>query len=85
MATTRITINSTEWTLILAGAGIVQLTKFSHIHIHIGSVPPAVDTDAYHSIPFTGGTDITYSGTENVYAISQNNNPTLDVIVTELI
>ena len=67
MATLITTINNNAWTLILNGAGIIQIKPYGYIHIHIGTTPPIIDTEAYHSVSRSNSVDFSYSGTENVY------------------
>jgi len=70
MTTSTITVNDSEWTLVLDGAGIIQLNSRGHIHVHIGTVSPPIDTDAYHSVNRGAEIEFSYSGTENVYCMN---------------
>lgn len=84
MATQKITLNDNEWTLVLVGAGIVQLVKHNQIRVFIGTAAPAVNTDVYHSVSFSGDTDIDYTGTENIYCRAGFTGSVVDVIATVL-
>jgi len=84
MATSKATVNNTEWTLILNGAGFIQLKSRGHIHVHIGATVPALDTEVFHPVPRSDGIDFSYSGTENVYCMNGDSDD-MTLICTEIV
>jgi hypothetical protein len=74
MATTTTTLTE-SYTLLNAGACVVEVRGGNGVRIHIGASAPADSTDDYH--PKSRGENVSYSGSENVYARADSGSATV--------
>jgi hypothetical protein len=78
MATQKIAVNDSGWTLLGSGALVAETKSMNDAYLHIAASAPAANEGAYHDL--FGPASFSYSGSENVYARAASGSS--EVIVT---
>lgn len=68
MPTKRFSIDTSTWTQVTAGAGVVDAVEgCDHVLVHVGASAPAIDTKDHHTLRWGGKDTFPYGQSENIY------------------